>query len=140
MVYSLAPLYVRVVFLVLLGLILAVVLFLCCKRQKTVVRITMSGIAVLLGFVMSISSLLALLKPQVKTISCTFMGYSDSADTLNPFSMDGEFLCDGISVWIELDSLTKSKVLGNIKELESGKTYVVTYEVRENLILGVQSE
>ena len=137
--FSLAPLIVRVVSLVLLGVVLAVVLFFCSKKQKKATRILMCVAAVSVGFVMSISSIFALIQPQIKTITCTFMGYSRAGDTLNPFSMDGEFLCDGISVWIELDTLTKSKVLGNIKELESGKTYVVTYEVRENLILGVQS-
>ena len=137
MEYSLAPLYVRVVFLVLLGVVLAVVLFLGSKKQKKVTRVWLCVAAVLLGLILSIPSAVALIKPQIKTITCTFVGYSRSADTLNPFSMDGEFLCDGESVWIELDALTQSKVLGDIGELEDGKTYVVTYEVNENLILDV---
>lgn len=136
--YFFAPLYVRIGFLILIGVLLAVVLFFWSKKQKRVTRICLCVAAVALGFVMSISSFFALIKPQIKTITCTFLGYSKSADTLNPFSIDGEFQCDGESIWIELDTLTQRKVLGDIDELESGKTYVVTYEVKENLILGVE--
>lgn len=135
--YSLAPLIVRVVSLVLLGVALAAVLFFCSKKQKKAPRILMCVAAVSLGFVMSISSIFALIQPQIKTITCTFMGYSRAGDTLNPFSVDGEFLCDGTRVWIELDTVTKSKVLGDVGELEVGETYVVSYEVKEKLILGV---
>lgn len=135
--YSLVPLIVRVVSLVLLGVVLAVVLFFCSKKQKKATRILMCVAAVSLGFVMSISSIFALIQPQIKIITCTFMGYSRAGDTLNPFSMDGEFLCDGTRVWIELDTVTQSKVLGDVGELEVGETYVVTYEVNEKLILGV---
>lgn len=137
MEYSLAPLIVRVVFLALIGVVLAVVLFFCSKKQKKATRIFMCVAAASLGFVMSISSIFALIKPQIKTITCTFMGYSRAGDTLNPFSIDGEFLCDGTRVWIELDTVTQSKVLGDVGELEVGETYVVTYEVNEKLILGV---
>ena len=135
--YSFAPLYVRIGFLILIGVLLAVVLFFWSKKQKRVTRICLCVAVVALGFVMSISSMGALIKPQIKTITCTFVGYSRDSDQLNPFSVDGEFLCDGESIWIELDTLTKGKILGDIDELESGKTYVVTYEVKENLILGV---
>lgn len=137
MEYSLAPLIVRVVSLVLIGVVLAVVLFFCSKKQKKATRIFMCVAAVFLGFVMSTSSIFALIKPQVKTITCTFVGYSKAGDALNPFGMDGEFLCDGTKVWVELDTLTQSKVLGDVGELEVGDTYVVTYEVNEKLVLAV---
>lgn len=135
--YSLAPLCVRVAFLMLLGAVLAVVVFFGSKKQKKATRICLCIAAVLLGLILSVPSAVAFIKPQIKMITCTFVGYSKSSDTLNPFSMDGEFLCDGASVWIEMDILTKSKILGDIGEMENGKTYVVTYEVNENLILGV---
>ncbi len=140
MEYSFAPLYVRIVFWLLLGIITATVLFLWMKKQNKKVRIMISVMCILIFLAISCSTFYSIVNPQIKTITCTYVDAKSSADQLDPFSMDYEFLYNGENLWIELDALTRNKVLRNFEEIEKGKTYVVTYEVRENIILGIQEE
>ena len=136
--YSFAPLYVRIVFLFLLGAVTAGVVYVWTKKRKRMVRLVASLIPLLIFTVIACSTIYSLLNPNVQTVTCIFVEEQRSGDLINPFSNDCELQCDGKTIWIELDTLTRNKVLGNINELEIGKAYIVTYEVRENLILGIK--
>lgn len=138
MEYTFAPMIVRIVFFLLLGIVMSVIGFVWSKKAKKSARILISVLAFCVGFGIACPTIYSLLNPQVKTITCTFVDYSKSGDNINPFSWDCELRCDGKPMWIELDALTRNRVLGDIDELESGKMYVVTYESREDLILGIR--
>lgn len=138
MEYSFAPLYVRVITFLLLGLVLSVILFLWTKKHKITLRIILQIVTASLFLACSCSTIFSLVYPQVKTVTCTFVKTERSADQINLFSQDSEWLCEGESLWIELDTLTKDRVFQGFQEMESGKIYVVTYEERENLILGIR--
>lgn len=138
MEYSLAPLYVRIVFWFLLGAAVAGVVYVWTKKQKQMIRLLVSLIPLFIFAVIACSTLYSSLHPNVQTVTCIFVEEHRSGNQINPFSNDCEWRCDGKTMWIELDTLTRNKVLGDIDELESGKTYVVIYEVRENLILGIK--
>lgn len=138
MAYSFAPLLVRILSYLLLGTALAVVLFLWTKKHTMSLRITISIVVFSVFLVYSFSSIYSLINPQVKTIMCTYVDFQSSADQINPLSVECELLCEGETVYLELDTLTQQMVLHGIEELEKGKAYIFTYEERENLILGIQ--
>ena len=138
MEYSFAPLYVRMVFWFLLGAAVAGIVYVWTKKQKRIVRVVASLIPLLIFTVIACSTLYSLLSPNVQTVTCVFVEEHRSGDPINPFSNDCEWRCDGKTMWIELDAFTRNKVFGDMDELESGKTYIVTYEVRENLILDIK--
>ena len=136
--YSLAPLYVRVITFLLLGLMLSVILFLWTKKRKVALRVILQIVSASVFLACSCSTICSLVCPQVKTVTGTFVKMERSADQINLFSTDCEWMCEGESLWIELDVLTKDRVFQGFREMESGKTYAVTYEERQNLILGIR--
>ncbi len=138
--YSFAPLYVRIVFFLLLGLIISVILFLWTKNSKFSFRIIVQIASACVFFACSFSTIYSLANPQLKTITCTVVSCERSAGQINLFSMDYELSCEDELLWVEFDTLTKNKTLLGFQKMESGKAYIVTYEVRENLILGVREK
>ena len=140
MTYTFAPLLVRIVFYFLLGIILAVILFLWTKKHKSSLRITALVVIASVFLVCSFSTVYSMVNPRLKTITCTYVDYYKSADQINPFSRDCEWLYEGERLWIELDTITLNAVLQEVQELEKGHTYTIVYEERENLILGVREE
>ncbi len=136
--YSFAPLYVRIAFWFLLGVVTVGVVYVWTKKQKRIIRLVASLIPLFIFTIIACSTIYSLLNPNVQTVTCVFVEKQRSSDQINPFSEDCGLLCDGKTMWIEMDVLTRNKVLGDIDELEIGKAYIVTYEVRENLILGIK--
>ena len=139
MEYTLAPLNVRIVFYILLGVVGAIVLFFLTKKQNKVIRIFIPAIAFMILFAFSCSTVYSALHPDIKTITCTFVK-EERTMNINPFSCDCVFLCNGENLRIELDALTRNKVIQHSEELKKGSVYIVSYEARENLVLGIKEE
>ncbi len=135
--YSLAPLYVRAIFLITLGVIGAVVLFFILKKIKLSIRVLASVATALVFLLFSSSTLYSILNPEIKTFTGTFLKAERSAQ-INPFSSDYVFENAGEKFFIEFDVLTRRHTQSISQEVEKGKTYTVTFEERENIILKLE--
>lgn len=135
--YTFAPLYVRIIYLILLGIICSVIIYILTNKENKFLKIIHPTI-IIVGFAIACSIIIYhLINPQIKTITCTYQT-NERSGNLNPFSSDCVFLHNGEKLYIELDALTRKMVVENNMELQEGSTYTVTYEERENLILGIK--
>ncbi|MBR6563901.1 MAG: hypothetical protein IKK71_00460 [Clostridia bacterium] len=135
--YTFAPLYVRIIYLILLGIVCSVIIYILTNKENKFLKIIHPTI-IIVGFAIACSIIIYhLINPQIKTITCTYQT-NERSGNLNPFSSDCVFLHNGEKLYIELDALTRKMVVENNMELKEGSTYTVTYEERENLILGIK--
>lgn len=135
--YSLAPLWARIIFFIALGIIGSVVVFLTLKKSKRWVRVSVSVALVSVFLIFSGSTLYSILNPKVKTVIARFLREERSGQ-INAFSVDYVFEKAGEKIYIEFDVFTRKHTQNIPQEIEEGKTYTVTFEERENIILKLE--
>lgn len=132
--YNYSALWLRLAWLVILGLILVFIMLFFRRNYKMWERIVAIVCAIALILLGAGSTLKATINPKVETI----VGYYESEfkqRSLNPFEMKYVFICDDEKFFLELDPFSKKKIFN--QGFVKGKEYTISYEENTNLIVAI---
>lgn len=132
--YNYSALWLRLAWLVIIGLILIFIMLFFGRNYKMWERIVAIVCAIALIILGGGSTLKATINPKVKTI----VGYYESEfkqRSLSPFEMKYVFICNDEKFFLELDPFSKKKIFN--QEFVKGKEYAVSYEENTNLIVAI---
>ncbi len=132
--YNYSALWIRLVWLVIIGLIAVIIILLFGKSFKIRERIVALVLAIALIILGGSSTFKAIINPKVETIVGYYEGESKQK-SLNPFEMNYIFICDDEKFFLELDPFSKKKIFN--QDFEKGKEYTVYYEENTNLIVAI---
>lgn len=132
--YNYSALWLRLAWLVILGLILIFIMLFFGRNYKMWERIVAIVCAIALIILGGGSTLKATINPKVKTI----VGYYESEfkqRSLSPFEMKYVFICNDEKFFLELDPFSKKKIFN--QEFVKGEEYIISYEENTNLIVAI---
>lgn len=132
--YNYSALWIRLAWLVIIGLIAVIIILLLGKNFKIRERIVALVLAITLIILGGSSTFRAIINPKVETIVGYYEGESKQK-SLSPFEMNYIFICDDEKIFLELDPFSKNKIFN--QDFVKGKEYIVAYEENTNLIVAI---
>ncbi|MGN0492664.1 MAG: hypothetical protein ACI4F7_03365 [Acutalibacteraceae bacterium] len=132
--FNFCALWIRLIFLAVIGLIGIFLVLFFGKKLKGWEKITAVVLAVALIALGGGSTLKALIKPKVKTVTGTYL-CEYKTKSLNPFETDYCFECVEGNIYLETDPFSIKMIYSN--PFIEGEQYTVSYEESTNLIVAV---
>lgn len=134
MIYT--ALFIRIIYLLIIGIIGFTVLFAFRKKLKKWEKAMFSLLIVVLLLYGGTSTVYHLINPEIENIKGTFQ-MAVRRNGINPFEYEYCFEDnDGNKYYIDMDAISKKYIFPN--ELVKEKLYSVNYEANENLILSIE--